>query len=434
MARATAAGLAPVWFPAVDGKAYTDPGRYVSTGARAHAESVCAIIKEARHRRLPYVALLEDDVFFHANFQGLLPTMTLPEDWAMFYFGCLHIAKPKLVQPGVAKIARAYDTHAVVFRASHYDLFLETLQKNHTGPKHEKVADVFLSDLHSKIPSYCAFPNLAWQGNLGSDISAHRQCNYTATGAQVWLPSSVSAVMPRQRRLLPFEAFEGVFGRWRGANARLFFDPRGNPGDWMIREGEKQLMAHYGIKQEDCAVDVVFFGGGGNMGSTYTSAQDALRDARDAATKAGVPLVILPQSWTGADPIQGDFSFARERYSLAYAPGAVLAPDLALAYLPVEEVKTQAMPLAEAHFFRADDEHAGATHPLNLGDPAWGSSSPLDYFNKAAMASRVHTDRLHFAVASLVMGRRTVLYPNTYHKNRGMWEAWLKDLGCEWGG
>jgi exopolysaccharide biosynthesis predicted pyruvyltransferase EpsI len=49
----------------------------------------------------------------------------------------------------------------------------------------------------------------------------------------------------------------------------------------------------------------------------------------------------------------------------------------------------------------------------------------------AAMHRRIHTDRLHFAVAGLMVGTEVVLYPNSYHKNREVYDLSLKRLGCK---
>lgn len=42
------------------------------------------------------------------------------------------------------------------------------------------------------------------------------------------------------------------------------------------------------------------------------------------------------------------------------------------------------------------------------------------------------TDRLHVATGAMLLRKTTVLMPNFYHKNKSMYETWLKDLGCLW--
>jgi exopolysaccharide biosynthesis predicted pyruvyltransferase EpsI len=48
----------------------------------------------------------------------------------------------------------------------------------------------------------------------------------------------------------------------------------------------------------------------------------------------------------------------------------------------------------------------------------------------ATQYKRIITDRLHFAISGLILGRETTILPNSYHKNRSMYETWLRDLGC----
>lgn len=43
-----------------------------------------------------------------------------------------------------------------------------------------------------------------------------------------------------------------------------------------------------------------------------------------------------------------------------------------------------------------------------------------------ANARRVFTDRLHVAILSAILGKDTFLYPNSYHKNRGVYEFSLR--------
>ena len=42
------------------------------------------------------------------------------------------------------------------------------------------------------------------------------------------------------------------------------------------------------------------------------------------------------------------------------------------------------------------------------------------------------TNRLHSAIASVVLGKQTVLLPNSYHKNRSVWEYSLRERGVLW--
>ena len=169
-------------------------------------------------------------------------------------------------------------------------------------------------------------------------------------------------------------AYSHVFARWRGARATEFWGP-GNVGDLLIRRGAEQLYAAYGITicGKDETPDVVFYGGGGNMGPLYPGTRLTRLDARAAATQIGVPLIVLPQSWTGPDDFAADQFFARENRSLEYCPRAVLAPDLGLAYAPT--IRLDDEPQHDVGWFmREDCERAqpGGVPPSPRARPSSG--------------------------------------------------------------
>jgi exopolysaccharide biosynthesis predicted pyruvyltransferase EpsI len=232
--------------------------------------------------------------------------------------------------------------------------------------------------------------------------------------------------------ILEAAAYSHVFDRWRGTTIKQFWGP-GNVGDLLIRRGAEQLFAAYDIRVTDelALADAVFYGGGGNMGPLYPGTRVVRLAARDAATKRGVPLVVLPQSWTGPEDFDADFVFAREHRSLKYCPSAVLAPDLALAFSPAIQ---HGAPEHETGFFlRSDAERNLPLIPSNCGDPAFMTSTAEGYLRLAASYRVVHTDRLHFAIAAMMCGREAHLYANSYFKNEAIYHLWLRGRGCHWG-
>lgn len=227
--------------------------------------------------------------------------------------------------------------------------------------------------------------------------------------------------------LMEAEAYEGVFARWRGARAR-YFGAIGNVGDRLIDLATMQLFEHFGIQVvESGESDVWFWAGGGNMGDLYPRTIGIRKQAAERAVSAGVPFVVLPQSWNAADDTRWSEAFARERESLRFAPDAILAPDLALAFRVRDPLPAATMEVGL--FFREDLER----HPdrsRGMTDPAKVCRSPHAYLALAARYEEIHTDRLHFAISGLIAGRRVVLYENSYHKNRAVWREWLQGLGC----
>ena len=226
-------------------------------------------------------------------------------------------------------------------------------------------------------------------------------------------------------------AYAHVFTRWRGAKACEFWGP-GNVGDLLIRRGAEQLYAAYGITicGKDEKPDVVFYGGGGNMGPLYPGTRLTRLEARGVASAHGLPLIVLPQSWTGPDDLEADQFFARENRSLEYCPRAVLAPDLGLAYAPAIELHE---PQHDVGWFMRDDcERHQPDVATNCGDPAVLAATAEDYLRIASSYRVIHTDRLHFAIAAMIAGREAHLYANSYFKNEAIYHLWLRGRGCHW--
>jgi len=233
----------------------------------------------------------------------------------------------------------------------------------------------------------------------------------------------------RQRLLSP-AAFEEVCTPLVGRRVG-YVRPEGNVGDHLIEAGMIQLFAEYGIRWQLVSpavpgaadgLDLLVFGGGGNMGSRYPG-NHALRTQ---ALATGLPVVILPQSFTGPEDRPFARVFVRERGSLAFRPDGILAPDLALG------LATAPVPRPDRElgvFLRRDQERIGRK-PLFARDPVRLFRDPFAYLAFAARHRRIVTDRLHFAVAGLHAGRDVTLVANDYHKNRSLHETWLADLGC----
>lgn len=243
------------------------------------------------------------------------------------------------------------------------------------------------------------------------------------------LPKAAPAV--RHRRLLGPAAFATVCTPLAGSRVG-YVRPVGNVGDELIELAMAQLFAAYGIRwrlvtAEELAgevanIDVLVFGGGGNMGSRYRGNHDL----RSRALATGLPLVILPQSFTSPEDRGFHRVYVRERGSLLVHPRGILAPDLALGLAWAEPARPDR---DLGVFLRRDQERVGRK-PLFARDPVRMARTPAAYLALAARHRRIVTDRLHFAVAGLHAGRDVTLVANDYHKNRSMHETWLAALGC----
>ena len=172
------------------------------------------------------------------------------------------------------------------------------------------------------------------------------------------------------------------------------------------------------------------------MGNFYADNQRMRR----VVLADGRPVSVLPQSFITAEEFVYARVFVRERASLNLRPDASLAPDLALGLripwhwklaLGLDPRWPRPPALGEGLWLRQDRE-AIFPRTKSLGDPARHCRTPFGYLRLAARHTHVITDRLHFAIAALLCGRKATLLPNSYHKNRSMYDTWLRELGCEW--
>ena len=243
---------------------------------------------------------------------------------------------------------------------------------------------------------------------------------------------SVTVLSPpaSRHRLLGPAAFDSVCRPLAGKRIG-YVRPEGNVGDRLIEVGMIQLFAEYGIRWRHWRPDVagdsedlelLVFGGGGNMGTRYRGNHDL----RGRALATGLPIMILPQSFTSAEQRKYAGVFVRERGSLAFQPDGILAPDLALGIATADPPP----PTRDRGIFLRRDQERVGSKPLLFADPIRLRRDPLAYLSLAASYRRIVTDRLHFAIAGLHAGRDVTLVANDYHKNRSMHETWLADLGC----
>lgn len=214
----------------------------------------------------------------------------------------------------------------------------------------------------------------------------------------------------------------------------------GNVGDNLINAATRQLFEYFDIEYRELdlgamrswqstePVDEIVISGGGNMGTLWNLCSK--RRLLVLATR--LPVTVLPQSFTNdREDLSGYHRiYVRERASQALDPGFILAPDLALGYadnndlLPAE--------YETGVFLREDRERSVADNGISLCDPITICWRPEDYIAFASRFASIVTDRLHFAIAGLIAGRDVTLLPNSYGKNRSIYETWLEALGCRW--
>jgi len=178
-------GISAQRFPAVDSRFCRNPRGYESKGRYALALTIRLAIRKAKQLKSPSLLLLEDDAILHPNFRELIARMELPDDWGIFYLGCQHTSRPEPHSVGIVKVSRALDSHAWAIHESAYDDVARAMNiYNKPIPNLPLASDQFVAKLHSKIPTYACYPNLAWQSVDDSDLTGTTYSLYGKSGLQ----------------------------------------------------------------------------------------------------------------------------------------------------------------------------------------------------------------------------------------------------------
>ncbi len=233
------------------------------------------------------------------------------------------------------------------------------------------------------------------------------------------------------RKLVSEFDYASIFSPYSGGVVQ-FVDFPGNVGDGMIQQAQRQLAAFFNIReaQQDEIPTVIMYCGGGNIG--LYNCKEYQAKAVELAKKYGVPLISLPQTWGEQGSFDGaDKIFVRDRMSLEIAKGSILAPDLALC-LDIHPSMNRPPIFNEGWFFREDSEKT-MIPTLQVCDPAYWAANWQQYVLLASQYKVIRTNRLHFAIAGMLLGRDVILYDNVYYKNRSVYETWLSKMGCRFG-
>ena len=171
-------------FPAIDAKWARNIRGFEQSQRYVHALGFRQILRKARSKKAPAVFIFEDDIEISPDIHSVLDTIQLPENWGMFYLGGMHCERPKVITPRLVRARRILSSHALGVRDIYYNDILRSLNKR--GPNDEFVpaADIILSRLHQKIPTYATFPNLIWQREDFSDIEGGEYQPYLENGEQ----------------------------------------------------------------------------------------------------------------------------------------------------------------------------------------------------------------------------------------------------------
>jgi hypothetical protein len=183
-------------FPAVDA-CWVKELRGHDTKARyALALTTRLLLRRMIQQKATSVLIFEDDVVLAPDFVERVETLELPEDWGMFYLGAQHHIRPVAVGRGLVRVGLALDAQAFAINGRYLHKVYRALEQGgkRTFPGSIQISDFIYATLHAEIPTYAAFPNLAWQGIEESDVQGKNYSNYGITGDQLPAPEIMRGV------------------------------------------------------------------------------------------------------------------------------------------------------------------------------------------------------------------------------------------------
>ncbi len=180
-----AAGLEVLRMPGVPGASVRDPRGFQNGNRYACSLSKRMAIRQARLRGAHAIMLFEDDVILAPDLHQRLAEINIPDDWGLFFLGGRHMERPVAMGGGLVRCTSTADHHALLIRDTCYDMALRTMAGTRKrAPCTILFDDMSLAATQSFIPSYAAWPNLAWQALSFSENDRREQSHYDASGRQ----------------------------------------------------------------------------------------------------------------------------------------------------------------------------------------------------------------------------------------------------------
>jgi exopolysaccharide biosynthesis predicted pyruvyltransferase EpsI len=219
-----------------------------------------------------------------------------------------------------------------------------------------------------------------------------------------------------------------------------FYRFSGNYGDSLIWHGTKKLLSSLNISMKYVDItspkhnDILFIDGGGNFIDYYSDVGDFLTRKPNLYRE----IVILPHTIFGKRQVEvlKDISskltvFCREKISAKFLENKLthgkvyLWHDCAF-YNTFPKV---AVGKGILNAFRLDKESILKKLPKANRDLSYNgyAKKPLkDFINKLKKYEQINTDRLHVAICATLLGKHVKLFPNSYYKNKAVFEYSLK--------
>ncbi len=219
-----------------------------------------------------------------------------------------------------------------------------------------------------------------------------------------------------------------------------FYRFPGNYGDSLIWHGTKKLMNELNISENYVEIDspksndVLFIDGGGNFVDYYSDVRDFLTKKHGLYKE----IVVLPHTIFGDKQINilnnllADITvFCREKVSFNFVKQNFLKGSVYLWHDCAFYNNFSKSPDGKGilNAFRKDKESMLNYVPNANSDLSYNgyATKPLDeLINSLKQYEEINTDRLHIAICATLLGKKVNLFPNSYYKNKAVFDYSLK--------
>ncbi len=221
-----------------------------------------------------------------------------------------------------------------------------------------------------------------------------------------------------------------------------FYRFNGNYGDSLIWHGTMRLLAELNIKvnyvdlKSKVKNNILFIDGGGNFVDYYSDVRDFLKVKYNKYKK----IIILPHTINGnkqkniLPQLKNNcVIFCREEKSYEfvekYFTGKLYLWHDCAFYNDFSSYKKHGQGVLNA--FRQDCESIQTKLPdknIDISRNGWCKKPLADFLEKISDHNQVRTDRLHVAIAATLLGKKTIIFFNSYYKNLAVYNYSLKSF------
>ena len=219
-----------------------------------------------------------------------------------------------------------------------------------------------------------------------------------------------------------------------------FFRFPGNYGDSLIWHGTKTLLSSLNISEQYVDISspkhntVILIDGGGNLVDYYSDVKDFLIKKPSLYDE----IIILPHTIFGERQIRvlNTISskliiFCREKVSAKFLEERLTHGKVYLSHDCAFYNKFSQTPTGEGvlNAFRTDKESVFQALPasnIDISHNGYATKPLRELIDILQKYEQVNTDRLHVAIGATLLCKRVRLYPNSYYKNKAVFDYSLK--------